>query len=83
MVEVAAAASMSTVGAYRLPHATPQQIDTLIAFARSQVGGSYNYRGALRLGLRLILGRWPRGRAGDTTPNMVLALGGYELLQLV
>jgi Permuted papain-like amidase enzyme, YaeF/YiiX, C92 family len=71
------------LGAYRLPGATAEQIDTLISFARTQIGGGYNYRGAITLGLRLALGIWPTAGAAHTTPNMMLGIAGYELLKLV
>jgi hypothetical protein len=71
------------LGAYRLPGVTAEQIDTLISFARTQLGGGYNYRGAITLGLRLALGIWPTAGAAHTTPNMVLGMAGYELLDLV
>jgi hypothetical protein len=71
------------LGAYRLPHASAQQIDTMIAFARSQIGGSYNYHGAASLGLRLIFGLWPKATPAHTTPNMVAALAGYDIVAVV
>jgi permuted papain-like amidase YaeF/Yiix C92 family enzyme len=71
------------LGAYRLPGATSEQIDTIISFARTQIGGGYNYRGAITLGLRLAFGMWPTAGAAHTTPNMVLAMAGYELLEVI
>jgi hypothetical protein len=71
------------LGAYRLLGATAEQIDTTIAFARTQIGGGYNYRGALRLGLRLAFGIWPTAGAAHTTPNILVALAGYQLLNIV
>lgn len=71
------------IGAYRLPNITPAQIDSLIGFSRSQVGKSYNFRGAIRLGLRLAFGIWPTPTARHTTPNMVVIRSGYELIGTV
>jgi len=71
------------LGAYRLPGASSEQIDAMVAFGRSQVGKGYNYRGALRLGIRLALGIWPQNRPRDTTPNMLISMLDYELVALV
>jgi hypothetical protein len=71
------------LGAYRLPGASPEQIDSMVAAARSQVGKRYNFRGVFRLGMRLALGVWPANRRRDTTPNMLIPMVGYELVALI
>jgi hypothetical protein len=71
------------LGAYRLPGASSEQIDAMVAFGRLQVGKRYNFRGALRLGIRLAFGIWPQNRPRDTTPNTLISMLGYELVALV
>ena len=71
------------LGAYRLPGVTESQIDTMISFSRTQIGESYGYRDAITLGLRLALGMWPTAGVAHTTPNMLIAMAGYELLELI
>jgi hypothetical protein len=43
------------LGVCRPINATPDQLDRIIAFVRSQVGKKYNYRGMLRLAIIKIL----------------------------
>jgi hypothetical protein len=72
------------VGVYRLPGITTQQINDLVAGMRAHIGTSYNYRGALSLGLRLALRmRLSGGIAAHTTPNMLIGVKGYELRNFV
>jgi hypothetical protein len=71
------------LGAYRIPGATEEKIDSMISFLRKQVGKRYNYFGAVTLGLRLVLGMWPTAQARHRTPNMVVATAGYDLLEVV
>jgi hypothetical protein len=71
------------LGVYRVPGASSEQIDKMVAFGRSKVGKRYNFRGALRLGMRLALGIWPESWRRDTTPNMLIPTVGYELVTLV
>lgn len=63
------------LGVYRLRGASPSQIETMIAFMRSQVGARYSYRKALLLGIKLALGIWPPAGARHTTPGMMIATG--------
>jgi YD repeat-containing protein len=69
------------IGAYRLPNATPAQIERQIGFLRSQVGKRYSFRKAIRLGIRLAFGIWPTPAARDTSPNGLVT--AYELIGIV
>lgn len=71
------------LGVYRLPGASPKQIDSLVAFNRSIVGDRYSYRKAFTLGIRLALGIWPSSGARHTTPNMLITRAGYDLIGIV
>jgi uncharacterized protein YycO len=71
------------LGVYRLPGASLEQIDSLVSFNRSTVGDRYSYRKALTLGIRLALGIWPSAGARHTTPNMLIAMAGYNLVAIV
>lgn len=71
------------LGVYRLPGATSEQIERMITWARLQVGGGYNYKHALALGLRLIFGMRPDLPDRHMTPNMLIPMWGYELVTLV
>jgi hypothetical protein len=46
------------LGIYRLG-GSPEQIDKMIEWSRSQIGKAYAFRKVLRLGIRMILGIWP------------------------
>jgi cell wall-associated NlpC family hydrolase len=71
------------LGVYRLPGASPERIDSLVAFNHSTVGDRYSYRKALTLGIRLALGIWPSAGARHTTPNMAITRAGYDLIEIV
>ena len=77
------------LGIYRLPGASPQQIDSLIAFCHSTVGDRYSYRKVLLLGIRLVLGIWPSSKpqssllARYATANRLITIAGYELVEIV
>ncbi len=71
------------LGIYRLP-VSPEQIERAIRASRSQVGKPYAFGKVFKLGVRLILGIWPkRGERRHTTPNMGIALTDAELVALV
>jgi hypothetical protein len=70
------------LGVYRPLRASPEHIDAMIAALRSQLGKRYNYRGVLRLGMKLALGIWPQDRR-DATPNIHIAMFEYDLVALV
>jgi hypothetical protein len=77
------------LGIYRLPGASPQQIDSMIAFFRSRVGDRYAYRKVLLLGIRLALGIWPSSNPQSplverhATVNRVIAVAGGDLVEIV
>jgi hypothetical protein len=70
-------------GVYRLPAATPEQIDAYIAVLRSTVGDRYSYLKVLLVALRLALGIWPSGAARHTTPNMLITRARLDLVKIV
>jgi hypothetical protein len=77
------------LGIYRLPDASPQQIDSMIAFYRSTVGERYSYRKVLLLGIRLALGIWPSLNpqssllARHATASRLITIAGYDLVGIV
>jgi hypothetical protein len=77
------------LGVYRFPGASPEQINSLIALLRSNIGDGYSYRKVLILGLRLALGIWPSLNpesslvARHATPNRVIPIMGYDLIEIV
>jgi hypothetical protein len=77
------------LGVYRLPGASPAQINSLIACARTSVGDGYSYRKVLILGTRLALGIWPSLNpesslvARHATPNRMIPIVGYDLIEIV
>ena len=71
------------LGIYRLS-GSPAQIDKMIEFARSQVGKSYAFKKALKLGVRMILGIWPTpGERSHVSPNMAIPTVGYRLVAVI
>jgi cell wall-associated NlpC family hydrolase len=77
------------LGIYRLPGASPQQIDSMIALCRSTIGDRYSYRKVLLLGIRLTLGIWPSLNpqssllARHATANRLITIAGYDLVEIV
>jgi hypothetical protein len=77
------------LGVYRFPDASSEQINSLIALLRSNIGDGYSYRKVLILGLRLALGIWPSLNpesslvARHATPNRVIPIMGYDLIEIV
>jgi hypothetical protein len=77
------------LGVYRLPDASTEQIESIIAAMRSRIGDRYSYRKVLLLGIRLALGIWPSLEQGASllarhaTPNRIITVAGYDLTEVV
>ena len=75
------------LGVYRVPGASAEQIDSMIARLRSRIGDRYSYRKVLLLGIRLSLGIWPSLGASllarHATASRIITIAGLDLVEIV